>query len=224
MNKMLKISLTVTLSLASSANASEYSFEFFSGTVYNMKEDLTIRQSGEDDIVVNNADLKTHPQTTPFYYGYRFSKWYEDKTAWEFEHIHQKLYLDNPENIDSNIQKWEVTDGFNFFTLNKAWKNEDSNLIYRLGGGVVVTHPDITVRNKTNHKRGNGAIHFGEGYHLSGFVLQTSIQKVFDLNKNWFIGTELKATYAKANVPIADGNVDVQNRAVHFDLGLGYKF
>jgi len=66
MNKMLKISLTVTLSLASSANASEYSFEFFSGTVYNMKEDLTIRQSGEDDIVVNNADLKTHPQTTPF--------------------------------------------------------------------------------------------------------------------------------------------------------------
>ncbi len=219
----LKLSL-VSLSMLSTVYASEYSFELFSGTVYNMKEDITIRQSGYDDIKINNADLKTHPQEKPYYYGYRLSKWYNDNTAWEFEHIHQKLYIDNPQKINSNIQKWEVTDGFNFFMLNKAWKKTNINLIYRLGGGVVITHPDITVRNKTNHKRGNGAITFGEGYHLSGFVLQSSVQKIFDINKNWFFGTELKVTYAKANVPIADGNVDVQNRAIHLDFGFGYKF
>lgn len=214
----------LTLGLASNLYASQYSFEFFSGTVYNMKEDITIRQNGEDDINIDNANFKTHPQTIPYYYGMRFSTWYKDDTAWEFEHIHQKLYIDNPEKLNTNIQKWEVTDGFNFFFLNKAWKKTDINLIYRIGGGLVVTHPDITVRNKTNHKRGNGVITYGEGYHLSGFVFQASVQKIFDINKNWFCSTELKATYAKANIPIADGNVEVQNRAIHLDFGIGYKF
>ena len=45
------------LGLASNLYASEYSFEFFSGTVYNMKEDIIIRQNGENDININNADL-----------------------------------------------------------------------------------------------------------------------------------------------------------------------
>ncbi len=210
--------------LVSNVYAGEYSIELFSGTVYNMKEDITIRQSGYDDIKLNKVNFKTHPQTTPYYYGYRFSKWYIDNTAWEFEHIHQKLYIDNPQKLNPNIQKWEVTDGFNFFMLNKAWKKKDINLIYRIGGGFVVTHPDITVRNKTNFKRGGGAITFGQGYHLAGFVLQTSVQKIFDISKNWFFSTELKLSYAKANVPIASGNVDVQNRAMHLDFGVGYKF
>jgi hypothetical protein len=219
-----KIKFLLSLFIISNIYANEYSFELFSGTVYNMKEDIVIRQSGELDIKIDNANLKSHPQTTPFYYGYRFSRWYKDNTAWEFEHIHQKLYIDNSNEVHPDVQKWEITDGFNFFTLNKAWKKTDLNLIYRLGGGFVIAHPDITVRNKTNHKRGNGALHFGEGYHLSGFVLQTSVQKIFTLNKDWFYSTELKITYAKANVPIADGNVDVQNRAIHLDFGIGYKF
>jgi hypothetical protein len=88
----------------------------------------------------------------------------------------------------------------------------------------VVAHPDITVRNQTNYQKGGGALHFGEGYHLSGLVSQVSLQKVFNINQNWFYGIETKLTYAKAKVPIKDGNTLLENKALHFNIGIGYKF
>ena len=218
--KKIKL-LIVATGLLTNLYASDYSVELFSGFVYNMKEDIVNTQNGQTNIVMNDAELKTKPQTPPFYYGIRVSKWYEDDTAWEIEHVHQKLYIDD---LPADVQKWEITDGFNFFFLNKAWKDKDMNLVYRVGTGLVITHPDITVRDKSNHKRGHGAITYGEGYHLSGFVLQASAQKLFELTPKWYLTTELKATYAKANVPIAEGSVNVQNRALHLNFGAGYKF
>ncbi|MEA2017867.1 MAG: hypothetical protein U9N59_05405 [Campylobacterota bacterium] len=223
---MKKIKLLAgALLLATSVQASEYSFEFYSGFVYNMKEDILIRQGAADDIAIDNANLKTNPTTNPLYYGMRITKWDGDESAWEFEHLHQKLYIENPEKINPNLTRWEITDGYNFFFINKAKKiNTLGGLVYRYGGGLVITHPDVTIYEKTNHKQGNGAITAGEGYHLSGFVVQTSIQKEFPINKKWYFKTELRATYAQANVPIADGDMNVRNRALHFNYGVGYKF
>jgi len=222
---MKKVTLgLVALGLVSHLNASDYTFELFSGFVQNAKEDLVINRSNGNSIELDNVEFDTHPQTPPFYYGMRISKWYSDDTAWELEHVHQKLYIDNPEQYDAGLTKWEVTDGYNFFMLNKAWKKKEQNIIYRFGGGFIISHPDVTLDGVNNHGNGHGAVVWGSGYHLSGFVLQTSAQKIFDINKKWFLGTEVKASYSKAYINVPGGGVFVQNRALHFDLGFGYKF
>jgi hypothetical protein len=122
------------------------------------------------------------------------------------------------------MTSWEVTDGFNFFMLNKAWKKKEENIILRLGGGFVIAHPDVTIDGENNRGQGNGAITFGTGYHLAGFVVQASAQKIFEINKKWYWGTEAKISYAKAYINVPGGGVFVQNRAVHLDFGLGYRF
>lgn len=223
---MIRIILILGLALFSNLFASGYSVELSTGYVWNMKEDIVNRVGGYPTMTWNNVQMETNPQREPYYYAIRISKWSDDDTAWELEHIHQKLYIEDSRYINSttDVQKWEITDGFNFFLLNKAWKNTDYGAIFRLGGGTVIAHPDITIHDQTNHKAGHGAIPYGEGYHLCGFVVQASIQKYFDLTDNWFVGGELKATYAKASVPIYDGETDVQNRALHLDFGLGYRF
>jgi len=222
---MKKISLSLAaLGFLTNLYSSEYSVELFSGFVKNAKEDMVIHRSSGDSIVMNDVEFETHPQTVPYYYGLRISKWYDDDTAWELEHVHQKLYIDNPEQYDAGLTNWEVTDGYNFFMLNKAWLKKESNIIYRFGGGFIISHPDVTLDGERLHGEGNGAVVWGTGYHLSGFVLQTSVQKRFDINKDWFFGTELKASYSKAYIEVPHGGVFVQNRALHLDFGFGYKF
>lgn len=217
--KTVKI-LLATIVLATNLLSSGYSLEVFHGFVYNMKEDLVIHQNGQEDIIIDNANLKTKPQAPPPYYGFRVSKW-SGAAAFEFEFIHQKLYLDD---LPSDVQKFEITDGFNLFLLNKAFKDEDINMVYRFGGGLAVIHPDITVRDKSSLKRGSSLITSGEGYHLSGYVLQTSVQKILNLSKEWYLTAELKATFSRVAVPIAEGDVNLQNRALHLDFGVGYSF
>jgi len=222
---MKKITLgLVALGLLTKVYASEYTFEMFTGFVKNAKEDLVIYRDNGNSIDMNDVQFETHPQTVPYYYGMRISKWYSDDTAWEFEHVHQKLYIDNPEQYYAGLTNWEVTDGYNFFMLNKAWKQEDKSIILRVGGGFIISHPDVTLDGERLHGDGSGALVWGTGYHLSGFVLQTSAQKTFDINKNWFLGTEVKASYSRAYIQVPNGGVFVQNRALHFDFGFGYKF
>jgi len=70
-----------------------WTFEFFGGSVYNFTTPLIIRQSGYDNIKIN-ARYKTKPFELPIYYMLRIARWKENG-AWEFEFIHQKLYLEN---------------------------------------------------------------------------------------------------------------------------------
>jgi acetyltransferase-like isoleucine patch superfamily enzyme len=196
-------------------------FELMFGFVYNAPEDLTIKQDNEEDIHIDNAKMKTKPFKSPPYYGvrYRFSRTAE--SAYEVEHNHLKLYLDD---LPPEVQHFEITDGYNLFWFNKVYFISGLNI--RGGAGVVVTHPDITVRDKTNYKEGLGAIPavYKSGYHLCGVTAQLSVQKEFPITDEVYFSLETKAVYAYADVPIADGSVVVQNRSLHLNYGLGYRF
>ena len=151
--------------------ASDWSITLSSGAVFNSREDLHLKQNSNPDIFIANADLKTKSLTPPFYYGMRLARAI-DGGAWEFEHIHQKLYLDD---LPANLQKFEVTDGYNLFYLNRSW-NRPTAAALRLGAGLVVAHPDITIYGQTNHIRGGGAIPkiWEDGYRWCGVSVQAS--------------------------------------------------
>ncbi len=216
---VLTLALLVYPTIAAAEQLKKNYLEFSTGYVFNADQTLTVKQNGYPDITFN-AEFDTKPFTEPFYYSLRYGRW-SGNTAWEIELIHDKLYVDD---TPPDIQQFEITDGFNLLTINRAWNISD--IIYRVGIGTVITHPDITVRGITNFERGGGAIpaFWQDGYHWGGVALQGAIQKHFFVTKNTFFTLEAKLVYAETNVPIADGSVDVTNESIHLLFGYGGRF
>jgi hypothetical protein len=195
------------------------------GSSFSKNETLTIKQSGYPDIILPHADIKTKAFTVPFYYGLRISRWDNDR-AWEFEHIHQKIYIDD---LPSEVEHFDITDGYNLFYLNHAWNLEEYGVITRVGLGFVVAHPDITVRGVQTHETGGGAIPMiwdtDSGYQWAGLTGQIAIEKEFQIVKNWYLSLEGKLTHSSADIDLEeDGSVEVPNSALHLLVGIKYNF
>jgi hypothetical protein len=196
-----------------SAPATRWVFQAATGTAYQFHSRLIIEQDGEEDL-----DFTAHYQTRPFtsgapYYSLRLGHWKGDR-AWEFEtHHHLVTLVDGP----PEVAEFQITHGYNLNTLNRAWLA--GGFIWRVGAGVVITHPESIVRDKKFS--GDG---FYGGFYLSGVCGQVSLEKRLTLWGGLFLYVEGKFTAAWASVPIADGDATVPNYALHGLAGLGYDF
>ena len=194
-----------------------WSFELFGGAALNLPTPLNIHQDGEEDIDVN-ANYRGEPfnsEDASPYYDVRVG-WWEKGRAWEIELLHHKLILNNR---PQEVQKFEVSNGFNLLTLNRAWTHR--GFIYRLGGGLVITYPYSTIRGR-EHATDGGI--FNSGYYISGPTLQASAGKRFFILEHLFFALEAKLTTSYARVPIQDGKADVTNVAFHGQFGIGMIF
>ena len=202
--------ILLLLILAGEARGS-WTFELFSGAQYNVPMPLVIRQQGFDDLS-QMAAYASHPFSSPLYYAWRLGKW-DENTAWELELVHQKLFLHNR---PDDVQNFEVSHGYNLLTVNRAWQLYGWHL--HAGLGMVITHPETTVRGKT-HPTNQGI--FNGGYYVSGVTTQIAVGKRLPLWYKLFATLEGKLTASFARVPIADGSADVPNIALHGLFGLG---
>ncbi|MBD3789090.1 MAG: hypothetical protein IE885_01770 [Campylobacterales bacterium] len=206
------------------------------GTSFSKNETLNIHYNGTGgDIYIPDADLETRPFTTPFFYGLRVGKW-TDNTAWEFEHIHQKIYLkEATEDLYPTLDNFEITDGYNLFYFNRAWNLEEYGIITRVGLGFVVVHPDITIDGIRYHKEGGGAVPLiwqtDSGYQWAGYSAQVAVEKEFQIYDNWYLSLEGKLTHSSADIDIEDpdtdvkmGSFDLPNTAIHLMVGVTYHF
>lgn len=212
---VVALPLVLLLVVVTSVKAEDrWAFEVFLGSAYNFTTPLYISQSGYDDIELN-AQYDTKPAEGSPYYAWRISRWKENR-AWELELIHHKLYLRNK---PPEVQHFEISHGYNLLTVNRAW--DKKGFVYRIGAGVVITHPETTVREKglSTHK---GILN--KGFYISGFTGQVAAGKKFYLLKKLFANIEGKFTASYARIPIEDGDADVPNVAVHGLFGLGYDF
>ncbi len=191
-----------------------WTFQFFGGSALNIGTPLTIRQSGYADIEIN-ATYMTRPFEDSPYYAYRIARW-KGGRAWELEFVHHKLHL---RNTRAEVPHFEVTHGFNLIHVNRAW--ERPRFLYRLGAGVVIGHPESTVRGMPSS--GKGGL-FNAGYHLAGITGHGSAEKRFHLTKKLFASIEGKLAAAYARVPVAEGKATVRNVALHGMFGIGYEF
>jgi hypothetical protein len=213
---MLKRGLLVLLLLSSQLLAGK--FELYGGFVFSGNEDIYIMQASNNDIFMENVAIQTKEFTPPPYYGMR----YTFDNGIEIEHNHMKIYIDT--SAYSDVQKFEITDGYNFFWINKIISEE--LFTTRLGFGPVITHPDITVYNETNYEEGWGAIPaiWQSNYRYSGWAGQVAVQKTFDIANNFYFSIEGKFVVATATVVINDGYAIVPNRSIHLNYGFGYNF
>ena len=211
--KMIAPIVLVIVSIPENSDAT-WIFELFGGSVYNVTTPLHIRQSGYDEIKLN-ARYETEPFDPPLYYDMRIARW-KNNCGWEFEFIHQKLFL---ENEPVEVQNFSITHGYNLFTINRGWKHKV--FILHVGAGIVLTHPETTIREK-RYSETKGIFH--KGYYISGPVIQGAIGKRFNFYRNLYLTIEGKLTGSYTRIPIQGGNAIVPNVAIHGLFGLGYSF
>ena len=191
----------------------DWNIQLFTGSSYSFPSPLKIEQDGEDDINLT-AEYETRAWSTQApYYALRIGKW-TDNHAWEFESLHQKLYLTNK---PDEVQKFAISHGYNINMLNYALSKY--GFIYRIGGGFVMTHPETTVRGKSWEDDGGL-----NGFYISGAGGQLAIEKRYIVTEKLSLSLELKMTAAYAEIPIADGTATVPNYAAHALIGIGYDF
>jgi hypothetical protein len=197
------------------AGQPRWSVEVGGGVVWNARTTLTIEQSGEPDIKIS-ADYETRPFEAPPYYLIRIAH-AKDSAAWELQFLHHKLYL---KNTTEEIEHFEISHGYNIFTINRAFQSLPVTL--RVGAGIVLAHTESKVRGM-EYKGNNGGI-FGTGYRIAGPVLIVGGSKPLRLSSRWLITPEIQISAAWARVPVAEGDASAPNVAAHFLVGLGYRF
>jgi len=194
---------------------SQVKIELLSGFIYNFKTPLNIQQDGSPDIKFN-AKYYSEPFALPPYYDIRFSKWRNNR-AWGIQFTHQKIFL---ENKPPEVQRFSISHGLNELFILRMFKKDQ--LLYHLGAGLILAHPESTIRDEAFSE--TGGIYLDKGYYLSGVCMSGTAGYNKTVYKNLFLSLEARITGAWARVPVSNGHAFVTNLAFHGLLGLGWSF
>ena len=182
------------------------------GATYNFTTPLSIYQDDQPEIKIK-ARYRTEPFRAPVYYDIRVNKWREN-TGWALKFTHHKIIL---ENLPPEIQRFSITDGFNLLTANRLWRR--NNFSWSVGGGVVITHPESTIRQKP-YPENKGLLN--QGYYISGPTLEAAVAQRYYLFNRLFLSGEARVTGSWVRVPVVSGHANVTNAALHLVAGLGF--
>lgn len=194
--------------------AAQTTFELFIGTSASVPTPLHITQEGEEDIDFT-AHYSTRPSQDTPYYAARLGFW-SGSRGWLIDFIHQKLYLENP---PPEVQGFNITNGFNILVLSRGWKRD--KLVFTLGAGPVIAHPETIIRGRViDRKRG----FIRHGYFLSGGSIVGSANRRFPITSHFFLSIDGRVSASYVRVPTAGGHASVPNLAFHGHGGLGVSF
>ena len=208
LSRPLPWALAAAALLPPSTATAEWRIEAFTGTAHNFTTPLTVHQVERPEFRMD-ARYDTRPFSGSPYDSVRLG-WWRGSSGWEFQLLHHKLYLANPSDEVSHL---EISHGYNMFTLNYGVRRR--GFVLRGGAGLLVTFPETTVRGRKRPVL---------GYDLSGFTAALGVGGSWPPHARLALSGELKLTLTWATIPVFEGEADVPNRALHFLVGLGYRF
>ncbi len=209
----------LSINIVFAQDKSEWSFEVHGGFPLNFSLPMTVQQTGYPTIKFN-AQFNSEPFKSPVFWVVRFSKWKNSK-AWEFELMHQKLFLKNK---PPEIQYFNVSHGYNQLLISRAFKFKiikKQEFIFKGGAGIVIAHAENSVRNKELNQHQS---FFNLGYNVGGTTINIALAKQLPLTNRFYLNAETKFNTSYTIIPIVDGNAKVWHSAFEFIFGLGYKF
>lgn len=190
----------------------KFYFEGLPGAAYILPGRMHIQQDGYRDISFIAA-YKTKSFKLPIYYSLRSGFYIRNKVSIEIELNHLKVILDNN---PSEIQKFELTHGYNALWINIL--KEFKYLDLRAGTGPVFAHPENTIRQiRLNEKGGI----FNSGYYIHGISAQIAVQKKIRLMDFFFLTAETKFSASYCKTFVANGYASLPVFSVHALLGFG---
>jgi hypothetical protein len=192
--------------------AAQFAVEGFLGSALSAHTDLSIRQAGFPDLVLN-ARYETRPLDDAPYYALRLSHWF-GRWGVLVEDLHHKLYLAN---TTPQVRRFNVTYGYNLLGLGPMYRMGEWALVG--AAGMIVTNPSNIVRGqKVNHEGGI----LGLGYYVDGVHLSAGINRRVHLGSRVFLTADLRLSAGWAEVKVVDGSADVPNLALHALVGAGF--
>jgi len=192
-----------------------WAFELQGSLAGNVPLPLHISQNGYPDINLS-AKFVSKSLTAPISWDWRFSRWQGDR-AWEIEAIHHKLYLVN---TTDEVERFNISHGFNIVTINRGYKLHWVTL--HSGLGIILAHAENIIRS-LNYDDSEGYFKIGY-YEITGPVINLSISRPIKISKRWFLNAETKSTLAYARVNVVNGHADFYNIAFHLIIGFGENF
>lgn len=194
--------------------AAEWAVQAASGFARSLETPLSIRQDGLAELRID-AQYGNRPFEGSPYFMLRVSR-RRGAAAWELQHLHHKIYLSNR---PAEVERFDVTHGYNLFTLGRRWSRGGFGV--RAGAGVVVAHPESTIRGlRFGSKQGI----FGLDQYLTGPALVLGVSREWRQGGGLLVSPELQFSAARARVPIRQGEASAPNVAFHFLIGLGWEF
>jgi len=196
-----------------------WSAEIFLGTGIDADTPLRIRQPGYPDITIKAAHWHEKSFQEAPLYTYRLSRWKQDK-AWEAQMMHHKIILTNKH---PDIEYFNVSHGYNFVTLNRAWLLRNG-YDWRVGAGLVISHPESKIRGRKLDNTGGFVVIPGlfEGFYLSGGAAMIGAGRRFYLSERTYTRLEGQFYVGYAQVPIRGGFAEVPNVAWLVTWGIGF--
>lgn len=179
------------------------------GGALNLRAPIIIRQEGSPDLEFSTV-LASRSTEFPLYYAVRVARWRDDR-AWMVELRHHKLHLEDP---PPEVEEFAISHGYNLVTVGRLGRAH--GLVLGVAAGVVIAHPENVVRGRPLEGGGN----FGNGYHLAGPTGGVHAAREIPLRGSWALSVEASATASWARVPVAGGNADVPNFALHGTIGV----
>jgi hypothetical protein len=211
----LEAAATVVLLLAAPATPADWHAELALGGSHSIGSTLKLEQDGFPPLELN-AGWASRSFEAPLYYAWRVARW-QGARGWSFRFIHHKVYLEAP---TPEVERFSVSHGYNLLTLERGFAASGFELW--AGLGLVIAHPESTVRQRTRPENRGGP--FGGGYFVTGPTLAVAAARRLPLGSRVGLVVEGRFTWARARVPIADGEASVPNTAVHGLVGLEVRF
>ncbi len=182
-----------------------------SGTAWNLPTQLVVSQQLQPDIRLR-ARYATKALHPPPYLLLRIERGTEHG-SWGVELLHHKIYL---RNRPPEIQAFAISHGLNLLTATRTW-TERAGLGVRVGAGLVIAHPESTIRGMT-YPENRGIL--GSGRFIAGPAAQLGLIARRPLLPHLGVFVESKATAAHARVNVSGGHASLWNVAWHVNLGL----
>lgn len=199
------------LGVCSSLSA-QWRAEAWFGDAYNLGTPLTVEQEGYPDLHIN-ADWSTRPWRPTWYYAGRIARW-SGSSAWAFEYMHHKLYLDNP---PPEVTTFRITNGVNNLLIERHWR-VGGNWEVGVGAGPTWVVPISRIRGRS-YSRGGGGI-FKSHYEFGGGTALATVSRRLKLFPYTYGSLALKATVSHLDVNVAEGRAHLNNVALHLQYGL----
>lgn len=211
----LEAGVTAVLLLAAPATPAEWRAELALGGSHSFGSTLRLEQAGFPALELE-AGWASRSFEAPLYYAARVSRW-QGAHAWSLRFVHHKVYLEQP---TPEVERFSVSHGHNLLTLERGFVVSGFELW--AGLGLVIAHPESTVRGRTRPENQGGP--WGGGYFVTGPSLAVAAARRVPSDSRFGVVLEGRLTWARARVPVADGEASVPNTAVHGLLGLELRF
>ncbi|MGH7582539.1 MAG: hypothetical protein ACREL5_04850 [Gemmatimonadales bacterium] len=195
--------------LAGRAGA-QWRLEAWFGDAWNLPSKVTFSQAGQSDISTT-GHWSTRPFEPTWYYAGRVSKW-SGNSAWAFEYMHHKIYLDDP---PAGVRSFRITNGVNFLLGERLWRRNGWE--FGAGAGLVFVVPVSSVRGQS-YDYSHGI--FDSDYELGGGGIELNVARRVRLLPYLYASFSLKSTAAYLHVKIANGHANTFNVALHGQYGL----